>query len=72
MDQELSLYPHHNSTRVMQEQTKANTKLIALKCVDAKSAPTPSTQQAERCWLNTRGKSEACESIFLKLTKDEK
>jgi hypothetical protein len=31
MDQELSLYPHHNSTTVMHEQTKANTKQIALK-----------------------------------------
>jgi hypothetical protein len=33
---------------------------------------TPSTQQAERSWLNTRAESEACQSIFLKLTKDEK
>jgi hypothetical protein len=32
----------------------------------------PSTQQAERCWLNTRAGSEACQSIFLKLIKDEK
>jgi hypothetical protein len=32
----------------------------------------PSTQQAERSWLNTRAESEACQSIFLKLTKDEK
>jgi hypothetical protein len=32
----------------------------------------PSTQQAEQCWLNTRAGSEACQSIFLKLTKDEK
>jgi hypothetical protein len=32
----------------------------------------PSTQQAERSWLNTRAGSEACQSIFLKLTKDEK
>jgi hypothetical protein len=30
------------------------------------------TQQAERSWLNTRAGSEACQSIFLKLTKDEK
>jgi hypothetical protein len=33
---------------------------------------TPSTQQAELSWLNTRAESEACQSIFLKLTKDEK
>jgi hypothetical protein len=33
---------------------------------------TPSTQQAEQSWLNTCAKSEACRSIFLKLTKDEK
>jgi hypothetical protein len=33
---------------------------------------TPSTQQAERSWLNTRAESKACQSIFLKLTKDEK
>jgi hypothetical protein len=33
---------------------------------------TPSTQQAEQSWLNTRAESEACQSIFLKLTKDEK
>jgi hypothetical protein len=33
---------------------------------------TPSTQQAEQSWLNTRAGSEACQSIFLKLTKDEK
>jgi hypothetical protein len=33
---------------------------------------TPSTQQAERSWLNTRAGSKACQSIFLKLTKDEK
>jgi hypothetical protein len=32
----------------------------------------PSTQQAEQSWLNTRAESEACQSIFLKLTKDEK
>jgi hypothetical protein len=32
----------------------------------------PSTQQAEQSWLNTRAGSEACQSIFLKLTKDEK
>jgi hypothetical protein len=34
--------------------------------------PAPSTQQAERSWLNTRAGSEARQSIFLKLTKDEK
>jgi hypothetical protein len=33
---------------------------------------TPSTQQAEQSWLNTRAGSEAGQSIFLKLTKDEK
>jgi hypothetical protein len=33
---------------------------------------TPSTQQAEQSWLNTRAESKACQSIFLKLTKDEK
>jgi hypothetical protein len=33
---------------------------------------TPSTQQAEQSWLYTRAESEACQSIFLKLTKDEK
>jgi hypothetical protein len=32
----------------------------------------PSTQQAKKSWLNTRAGSEACQSIFLKLTKDEK
>jgi hypothetical protein len=32
----------------------------------------PSTQQAGRNWLNTRAGSEACQSIFLKLTKVEK
>jgi hypothetical protein len=32
----------------------------------------PSTQKAEQRWLNTRAGSEACQSIFLKLTKDEK
>jgi hypothetical protein len=32
----------------------------------------PRTQQAERSWLNTRAGSEACQSIFLELTKDEK
>jgi hypothetical protein len=32
----------------------------------------PSTQQAEQSWLNTRAGSKACQSIFLKLTKDEK
>jgi hypothetical protein len=32
----------------------------------------PSTQQDEQSWLNTRARSEACQSIFLKLTKDEK
>jgi hypothetical protein len=31
----------------------------------------PNTQQAERSWLNTRAGSEACQSISLKLTKDE-
>jgi hypothetical protein len=34
--------------------------------------PAPSTQQAKRSWLKTRAESEACQSIFLKLTKDEK
>jgi hypothetical protein len=33
---------------------------------------TPSTQQAEQSWLNTRAESKACQSIFLKLAKDEK
>jgi hypothetical protein len=33
---------------------------------------TRSTQQAEQSWLNTRAGSEACQSIFLKLTKDDK
>jgi hypothetical protein len=32
----------------------------------------PSTQQAKQSWLNTRAESEACQSIFLKLKKDEK
>jgi hypothetical protein len=32
--------------------------------------PAPSTQQAEQSWLNTRTDSKACQSIFLKLTKD--
>jgi hypothetical protein len=32
----------------------------------------PSTQQPEQSWLNTRARSEACQTIFLKLTKDEK
>jgi hypothetical protein len=27
--------------------------------------------QAERSWLKTRAGSEACQSIFLKLTKDK-
>jgi hypothetical protein len=31
----------------------------------------PSIQQAEQSWLKTRAGSEACQSIFLKLTKDE-
>jgi hypothetical protein len=44
----------------------------AKKCVDVKSALTPSTQQAEQSWLNTRVEPEACQSIFLKLTNDEK
>jgi hypothetical protein len=33
---------------------------------------TLSTQQVEQSWLNTRAESEACQSIFLKLAKDEK
>jgi hypothetical protein len=32
----------------------------------------PNTQQAEQSWLNTCAEPEACQSIFLKLTKDEK
>jgi hypothetical protein len=32
----------------------------------------PSAQQAEQSWLNTCAESEVCQSIFLKLTKDEK
>jgi hypothetical protein len=32
--------------------------------------PTLSTQQVEQSWLNTRTDSRACQSIFLKLTKD--
>jgi hypothetical protein len=31
----------------------------AKKCVDAKSAPALSTQQAERSWLKTRARSES-------------
>jgi hypothetical protein len=46
--------------------------LSGVDIVDAKSAPAPSTQQAERSWLNTRAGSKACQSIFLKLTKDKK
>jgi hypothetical protein len=34
--------------------------------------PAPSTQQAKQSWLKTQAGSEACHSIFLKLTKDEK
>jgi hypothetical protein len=34
--------------------------------------PAPSTHQAERRWLSTRAESKVCQSIFLKLTKDEK
>jgi hypothetical protein len=34
--------------------------------------PASSTQQAERSWLNPRANSKACQSIFLKLTKEEK
>jgi hypothetical protein len=33
--------------------------------------PAPSTQEAEQSWLNTRADSKACQSIFLKLTKDK-
>jgi hypothetical protein len=44
----------------------------AKKCVDAKSAPRASTQQAKQSWLITRAESEACQSILLKLPKDEK
>jgi hypothetical protein len=33
--------------------------------------PAPSTQQAEQSSLNTREDSKACQSIFLKLTKDK-
>jgi hypothetical protein len=33
--------------------------------------PAPSTQQAEQSWLHTRADSKACQSIFLKLTKDK-
>jgi hypothetical protein len=33
--------------------------------------PMPSTQQAEQSWLNTQADSKACQSIFLKLTKDK-
>jgi hypothetical protein len=43
----------------------------AKKCVDAKSAP-HAKHTAEQSWLNTRAESKACQSIFLKLTKDEK
>jgi hypothetical protein len=32
----------------------------------------PSTQQAEQSWINTHAESEACQSIFLKLKKNEK
>jgi hypothetical protein len=31
----------------------------------------PSTQKAEQSWLNTHAEFEACQSIFLKLAKDE-
>jgi hypothetical protein len=31
----------------------------------------PSTQQAEQSYLKTHAGSEACQSIFLKLTKDK-
>jgi cell division FtsZ-interacting protein ZapD len=34
--------------------------------------PASSTQQAEQSWLKTRAESKACQSIFLKLTKDDK
>jgi hypothetical protein len=44
----------------------------AKKCVDAKSAPRAKHTASEQSWLNTRAGSEACQSIFLKLTKDEK
>jgi hypothetical protein len=36
--------------------------------VDVKSAH----HAKQQSWLNTRAESEACQSIFLKLTKDEK
>jgi hypothetical protein len=43
-----------------------------LHVVDAKSAPRAKHTASRRSWLNTRVESEACQSIFLKLTKDEK
>jgi hypothetical protein len=55
------------------EEDKANAKYDAIrgKCW-RKINLAPSTQQAEWSWLNTRARSEACQLIFMKLTKDEK
>jgi hypothetical protein len=42
----------------------------AKKCVDAKSEPRAKHTASRTSWLNTRADSKACQSIFLKLTKD--
>jgi hypothetical protein len=59
----------------------SNAKAVPIACLDAviikhlltqNQHLAPSTQQAEQSWLNTRAGFEAWQSIFLKLTKDEK
>jgi hypothetical protein len=44
----------------------------AKKCVDVKLAPHAKHTASRISWLNTWPNTEACQSIFLKLTKDEK
>jgi hypothetical protein len=45
---------------------------VPKKCVDVKSAPHAKHTASRISWLNTWLNPEACQSISLKLTKDEK
>jgi hypothetical protein len=54
------------------KQDKADSNQSKKSVLTQNQLPAPSTQQAERSWLKTRAGSKACQSIFLKLTKDEK
>jgi hypothetical protein len=63
--------PWQSSDQIEFTQERQKVKAQVTQLLAQNLHPAPSTQQAEQSWLNTRANSKACQSIFLKLTKDK-